>query len=64
MTTLAYSVEETMKTNQANNEAKASVDRAYAQGVSDALLGTALLCLTLYNLLRILAYLATSSGLF
>ena len=63
MTTLAYTVEETAKINRANSDAKASVDMIYAQGVSDTLTGVGILCFFLFNLLRIVTYLAASSGL-
>jgi hypothetical protein len=64
MTSLSYSVEETMKMNQANTEAKASADMAYAQGVSDTLICVGTAFFILFHLLRIVAYLTTSSGLF
>ena len=50
-------------TSPANDDAKIKREMIYAQGVSDTLICVGVLCFFIFNLLRIVAYLAVSSGL-
>lgn len=65
MTALEFdnNIEEIAKINRKNSDAKAATDMAYAQGVSDTLICVGTAFFFLFHLLRIVAYLTASSGL-